>query len=177
MRGSTNSVPWRRYRNADFSSIQNISDFVAKAEKGFVETLPRSEKIPDYTLSTNTGMKEVVGSNLEEQLKSHDVDAILYVYSSSCVPCEKWTKLMENVATTIAQKHPKVPVKFFKINGVHNDIKDFKIKGFPTFLIYPKDDRPNFVESNIPDIESEKMAIEWFKEVLPVWQNVGLADL
>jgi hypothetical protein len=68
-----------------------------------------------------------------------------------------------------------VKIRLVKIDGVHNDVPDYGIRGFPAFLLYTKDSNYNHAEVDVPrDLPN---LMNWMKEVMPAWRDADITDL
>jgi len=68
-----------------------------------------------------------------------------------------------------------VKLRLAKIDGELNDVPDYTIKGFPAYILYPKEAKQNPIELDVPRNLVE--LIEYLKETMPAWRDADFADL
>lgn len=77
-----------------------------------------------------------MGRTFETEIKGKNL-AVVYMYTKSSKECLEFDQVYQEVAKEMTED--KREVSFFKMDIIENEVKNVKIRTFPTLYIYSKD--------------------------------------
>jgi thiol-disulfide isomerase/thioredoxin len=110
--------------------VQNFVD-------GKIAATIRSQPLP-----IQQGMVQVVvGLNYEEVVFDKSRDVLIEFSASWCGPCKQFEPEYKRLASLYMEQGKKDRVTIATIDAVENNIPDNEVTRFPTFKIYPAQDK------------------------------------
>jgi len=146
-------------------TVDIISAFVSDVMDGKLAPSLKSEPIPE---SNAEPVKVIVGKQFEEIVKDETKDVFVKYYAPWCGHCKKLAEPWTELATNIAQYKDLVIGKF---DATANEADGVEVRGYPTLIFYPKDNKAGVSYDGERDVES---FTAWLKENAPT--IVGAAE-
>ena len=116
-----------------------ILKFIELGLNGQINDSIQSEQEPRYERFS----RKLTGDNFVEKVKDNTLEQIIFLYSTTCASCKKFTPLFEKLALQNIQKGFMLTGKegiFNRLNKDHNDIRgDKNYDSTPVFLYYRGD--------------------------------------
>lgn len=116
-----------------------IVKFVELGLDGQLKDIIQSELEPHYTRFS----RKLCGNNFVDMVKKNDMEQVVFLYSTTCASCKKFTPLYEKLARENIEKQFKLTGKpgiLNRLNKDSNDIRgDKNYDSTPVFLYYRGD--------------------------------------
>jgi len=139
-------------------TVAIITKFVDDVLDGKVAASLKSEAIPE---KNDEAVKTIVGKQFEEIVMDTTKDAFVMYYAPWCGHCKKLHAPWEELATNMAQYSNLVIGKF---DATANEAEGVEVRGYPTLIFYPKDNKAGVSYDGERDVES---FTAWLKENAP----------
>jgi len=108
----------------------------------------KSEPIPE---SNDEAVKVIVGKQFDEIVKDETKDVFVKYYAPWCGHCKKLVEPWKELATNMA-KYPNLV--FGKFDATANEAEGVEVRGYPTLIFYPKDNKAGVSYDGERDVES-----------------------
>lgn len=126
---------WKHYSfDGDATNEQEIINFVQDFLDGKLKHLVQVKSQPIPNPSHEEGVKLLVGKTHDREVYSGKEHFIMY-YAPWCGHCKNFKPTLEQFAAHVKD----TDIVVAKIDMTENEVKDMKIKGYPTIFWYPKD--------------------------------------
>jgi protein disulfide-isomerase A1 len=134
--------------NFDATTAEN---FVTQAISGEYKSFRRSEPIPE---SNDGPVKVLVGKNFEQIVYDKTKDVFVEFYAPWCGHCKKLTPIWEELGTAFKSTSTVV---IGKMDATTNTApSELDIKGFPTLIFFPADNKSGVPYDGERDLKSLK---------------------
>lgn len=139
-------------------TVDIISKFVDDVLAGKITPSLKSEPIPE---KNDEPVKVIVGKEFEKIVKDETKDVFVKYYAPWCGHCKKLAEPWKELATNMAQYPDLVIGKF---DATANEAEGVEVRGYPTLIFYPKDNKAGISYDGERDVES---FTAWLKENAP----------
>jgi len=146
-------------------TVDVISTFVEEVLGGKLAPSLKSEPIPE---KNDAPVKVIVGKEFDKIVKDETKDVFVKYYAPWCGHCKKLVEPWTEVATKMAE-FPDVVIG--KFDATANEADGVEVKGYPTLIFYPKDNKEGISYDGERDVDS---FVAWLKENAPTVK--GSAD-
>jgi protein disulfide-isomerase A1 len=126
--------------------------FANQALEGTYKSYKKSEPIP---ASNDDAVKVVVGRTFEEIVYDKEKDVFVEFYAPWCGHCKKLAPVWDELGEIFEDDVPTVVIA--KIDATANSLPEtLDIKGFPTLIFFPADNKQGIPYNEDRDLESLK---------------------
>jgi protein disulfide-isomerase A1 len=139
-------------------TVDIISKFVSEVMDGSIAPSLKSEPIPE---KNDAPVKYIVGKQFDEIVKDETKDVFVKYYAPWCGHCKKLAEPWTELATNMAQ-YPNLVIG--KFDATANEAEGVEVRGYPTLIFYPKDNKAGISYDGDRDVES---FTAWLKENAP----------
>jgi len=155
----------KKYKLEGEITEESLSELVEKWLKSEVVETLKSEEIPSESILP---LIEVVGKNFNNIVLDEGKDVLLMVYSLDCYKCTKFEKDYFEMAQKLSHNQNLI---LAKMDGTKNSSPGLVIFDYPTFIIYPGNNKQN-PHRYAGDIDSEYL-IDFVEKYsyYPVYKN------
>lgn len=135
-------------------TVDNIGSFIDDVKSGKIKPHLKSEDIPE-----NAGpLTVVVGKSFEEVVKDPTKDVLVKYYAPWCGHCKKLAPIWDE----LAEFYKDVPdLTIAKFDATANEADGVEIRGYPTLIFYPKDNKDGVDYSGERELKDFK---KWLSE-------------
>ena len=148
-------------------TVDIITTFVSDVMDGKLSPNLKSEPIPE---SNAEPVKYIVGKQFEEIVMDETKDVFVKYYAPWCGHCKKLAEPWTELATNMAQYKDLVIGKF---DATANEADGVEVRGYPTLIFYPKDNKAGVSYDGERDVES---FTAWLKENAPTIVGAAAAS-
>jgi protein disulfide isomerase len=145
-------------------TVESLGTYVQDVIDGKVKPFLKSEKPVD---NTGKPVTVVVGENFEEIVKDTNKDVLVKYYAPWCGHCKKLTPVWDELGEFYKDNENIVIAKF---DATANEAEGVEIRGYPTLIFYPKDNKAGVDYSGERELQNFK---DWLAENSPVLKNAG----
>jgi len=139
-------------------TVDIITKFVDDVLAGKIAPSLKSEPIPE---KNDEPVKVIVGKQFDDIVKDPTKDVFVKYYAPWCGHCKKlaapWAELAESMA-----EHKNLVIG--KFDATVNEAEGVEIRGYPTLIFYPKDNKAGVLYEGDRDVEAFKA---WLAENAP----------
>jgi len=146
-------------------TVAVISTFVEDVLGGKLAPSLKSEPIPE---KNDEPVKVIVGKEFEKIVKDETKDVFVKYYAPWCGHCKKLAEPWKELGTKMAE-FPDVVIG--KFDATANEAEGVEVRGYPTLIFYPKDNKEGVSYDGERDVASFEA---WLKENAPTIK--GSAD-
>jgi protein disulfide isomerase len=139
-------------------TIENIGSFIDDVISGKIKPHLKSDAVPE---SNDGPVKVVVGLEFEKIVKDETKDVFVKYYAPWCGHCKKLAPIWEELGTHYKDNKDIVIAKF---DATANEAEGVEVRGYPTLIFYPKDNKAGISYDGERDVES---FTAWLKENAP----------
>lgn len=125
------------FSDDDEFDVANLKTFVQGWKNGDLEPHLKSEPIPE---SNDEPVTVIVGKQFDELVLNNDNDVLVEFYAPWCGHCKSLAPEYEKLGEEFAD-NDKVVIA--KMDSTANDNSVVEVKGFPTLVFFPADDKTN----------------------------------
>jgi len=116
-------------------TVDNIGSFIDDVLSGKIKPHLKSEPVPD---SNDGPVKVIVGTEFEKIVKDPTKDVFVKYYAPWCGHCKKLAPIWEELGTAFKDNENVVIAKF---DATSNEADGVEVRGYPTLIFYPKDNK------------------------------------
>lgn len=161
-----------KYKWHEKIDYHGIKEFIAKFENGHLMQKVKSQPIPES--QPEEGITFVVGDTFEDEVLNSPENVLLLIISTNCKYSHEMVPHYDEIAKMMLPF--KDHLKFTVMDGLHNEINDLYIGGFPTLLLFKagaKDEEPEefadtrhkpailrFIVESLPEIDFSSVVKE-----------------
>lgn len=131
-------------------TVDVISKFVADVLEGEIKPSLKSDPIPE---SNDGPVTVIVGEEFEKIVLDKTKDVLVKYYAPWCGHCKKLTPIWEELGEAFKDNKDLVIAKF---DATTNEAEGVNVKGYPTLIFYPKENKEGVDYSGERDVESFK---------------------
>jgi len=131
-------------------TVVTITKFVDDVLGGNISPSLKSEPIPE---KNDEPVKVIVGKQFEEIVKDTSKDVFVKYYAPWCGHCKKLVPVWTELAEAMADHKDLVIGKF---DATVNEADGVEVRGYPTLIFYPKDNKEGIVYDGDREIEGFK---------------------
>ena len=139
-------------------TVDIITKFVDDVLAGKIAPSLKSEPIPE---KNDEPVKVIVGKQFEEIVKDKTKDVFVKYYAPWCGHCKKLTPVWTELGEAMAEHKDLIIGKF---DATVNEAEGVEVRGYPTLIFYPKDNKEGIVYDGDREIEGFKA---WLNEHAP----------
>lgn len=139
-------------------TVDNIGSWVDDIKAGTVKPHLKSEPVPE----TQGPVTTIVGTTWEEIVMDPTKDVLVKYYAPWCGHCKKLAPIWEELGEFYADNENLVIAKF---DSTANEAENVNVKGYPTLIFYPKDNKKGMDHSGGRDLDAFKT---WLNKHSPV---------
>jgi len=139
-------------------TVDSIGTYVQDVLDGKVKPFLKSEAPVD---NTNNAVSIIVGETFDEIVKDTTKDVLVKYYAPWCGHCKKLAPIWEELGEFYKDNANLVIAKF---DATVNEAEGVEIRGYPTLIFYPKDNKEGITYEGDRDVESFKA---WLNENAP----------
>jgi len=139
-------------------TVDIISKFIDDVLAGNIKPSLKSEAIPE---TNDEAVKVIVGKQFEEIVKDTSKDVFVKYYAPWCGHCKKLAEPWKELAESMSEHKDLVIGKF---DATVNEAEGVEIRGYPTLIFYPKDNKEGISYDGERDVEAMK---SWLLENAP----------
>lgn len=140
-------------------TVENIGSFVQDVLDGKVKPHLKSEKVKD---NTGKAVWELVGEEFADVVKDPTKDVLVKYYAPWCGHCKKLAPIWDELGEFYKDKPDLIIAKF---DATANEADGVEIRGYPTLIFYPKDNKAGVDYSGERELQNFK---DWLAENSPV---------
>lgn len=141
-------------------TVDIITKFIDDVLAGTIAPSLKSEAIPE---KNDEAVKVIVGKQFEEIVKDTSKDVFVKYYAPWCGHCKKLAEPWKELAETMAAAGHKDLV-IGKFDATVNEAEGVEVRGYPTLIFYPKDNKEGITYEGDRDVEGFKA---WLNENAP----------
>lgn len=145
-------------------TVDAIGTYVQDVLDGKVKPFLKSEKPVD---NTGKPLTIVVGETFEQIVKDETKDVLVKYYAPWCGHCKKLAPVWDELAEHYKDNDDVVIAKF---DATTNEADGVEIRGYPTIIFYPKDNKSGVDYSGERELQNFK---DWLAENSPVLKGKG----
>lgn len=116
-------------------TVDVITKFVEDVKSGALKPHLKSEEIPE---TNDAPVTVVVGKQFEELVQDPTKDVLVKYYAPWCGHCKKLAPIWDELGEKFKDEKDLVIAKF---DATANEAEGVNIRGFPTLIFYPKDNK------------------------------------
>jgi len=139
-------------------TVDIISKFIDDVLAGNIKPSLKSEAISE---TNDEAVKVIVGKQFEEIVKDTSKDVFVKYYAPWCGHCKKLAEPWKELAESMSEHKDLVIGKF---DATVNEAEGVEIRGYPTLIFYPKDNKEGISYDGERDVEAMK---SWLLENAP----------
>jgi len=139
-------------------TVDNIGSFLDDVLAGNLKPHLKSEPVPE----TQGDVVQVVGSQFEEIVKDPTKDVFVKYYAPWCGHCKKLAPIWDELGAAYKDNANLVIAKF---DATANEAEGVEVRGYPTLIFYPKDNKAGVNFDGDRTLEPLK---KWLEENSPV---------
>ena len=141
-------------------TVDIITKFIDDVLAGTIAPSLKSEPIPE---KNDEAVKVIVGKQFADMVMDTSKDVFVKYYAPWCGHCKKlaepWKELAEQMAAAGASN-----LVIGKFDATVNEAEGVEVRGYPTLIFYPKDNKEGITYEGDRDVESFKA---WLNENAP----------
>ena len=145
-------------------TVDSIGTYIQEVLDGKVKPFLKSEKPVD---NTGKPVAVIVGENFEEIVKDSTKDVLVKYYAPWCGHCKKLAPIWDDLGEFYKDNENLVIAKF---DATANEADGVEIRGYPTLIFYPKDNKKGVDYSGERELQNFK---DWLSEHSPVLKEKG----
>lgn len=145
-------------------TVESVGTYVQDVIDGKVKPFLKSEKPVD---NTGKPVSVVVGENFEEIVKDTNKDVLVKYYAPWCGHCKKLAPVWDELGEHFKDNENLVIAKF---DATANEAEGVEIRGYPTLIFYPKNNKAGVDYSGERELQNFK---DWLNENSPVLKSGG----
>lgn len=148
----TNDARDRYFYSGSVKDIttDQVTQFIDDVKAGKIDKYFKSEDIP---ATNDEPVKIVVAKEFDKIVKDESKDVLVMFYAPWCGHCKKLKPVFDDLAKDMSQHTDLVISKF---DATTNEVDGLQIKGYPTLMFYPKDNKKGVKYEGGRDIEAFK---------------------
>merc|ERR1711990_801850 len=131
-------------------TIDNIGSFIDDVLAGKIKPHLKSESVPE---PNDEPVTVVVGTEFEKIVKDPTKDVLVKYYAPWCGHCKKLAPIWEDLAKHYKDNNDLVIAKF---DATANEAEGVEVRGYPTLIFYPKDNKAGVSYEGDRDLEAFK---------------------
>jgi protein disulfide-isomerase A1 len=139
-------------------TVDIITKFIDDVLAGKLAPSLKSEPIPE---KNDEAVKVIVGKQFDQIVKDNTKDVFVKFYAPWCGHCKKLAEPWKELAESMAEHKDLIIGKF---DATVNEAEGVEIRGYPTLIFYPKDNKEGIPYDGDRDVESFKA---WLKDNAP----------
>lgn len=147
-------------------TVDIITKFIDDVLAGKMTPSLKSEPIPE---KNDEAVKVIVGKQFSDIVMDPTKDVFVKYYAPWCGHCKKLAEPWKELAESLAEYKDLVIGKF---DATVNEAEGVEVRGYPTLIFYPKDNKEGVTYEGDRDVESMKA---WLKEKAPTIVGKGEA--
>jgi len=147
---------------AEDLTVENIGQFIDDIKSGAVKPHLKSEPVPE---PNDGGVLTLVGSQWEEIVMDPTKDVLVKYYAPWCGHCKKLAPVWEELGEHYKDNKDLIIAKF---DATTNEAENVNIKGYPTLIFYPRDNKKGVDHNGGRDLEAFKT---WLSKNSPVLKD------
>ena len=147
-------------------TVENIGKFLDDVLAGNIKPHLKSEAVPE---SNDGPVKVVVGSQFQDIVMDPTKDVFVKYYAPWCGHCKKLAPIWEELGEAYKDNANVVIAKF---DATANEAEGVEVRGYPTLIFYPKDNKSGVNFDGDRTLEPLK---KWLQENSPVLKAGGAA--
>ena len=152
-------------------SVDNIGSFIDDVLGGKIKPHLKSEEVP----ATQDGpVTVIVGKTFEEIVKDPTKDVLVKYYAPWCGHCKKLAPIWDDLATHYKDSKDLVIGKF---DATANEADGVEVRGYPTLIFYPKENKAGVNYEGERDLENFKKWLDENSSVLKAKGEAAKEDL
>merc|ERR1712146_597612 len=140
-------------------TVESIGAFVQDVIDGKIKPHLKSEKPVD---NTGKPVTVIVGENWNDIVKDTNKDVLVKYYAPWCGHCKKLAPVWDELGEHYKDNENIVIAKF---DATANEAEGVEIRGYPTLIFYPKDNKAGIYYSGERELQNFK---DWLGEHSPV---------
>jgi protein disulfide isomerase len=118
----------------DSVSVHAIKNFVEEYKSGALRPHLKSEAEPE----TQGPVTTLVGTNYDRIVNDPTKDVLVKYYAPWCGHCKSLAPIWEDLGSHVDAINDLVIAKF---DATANEVAGVSVKGYPTLIFYPKDNK------------------------------------
>lgn len=148
-------------------TVDSIGSFIQDVTDGKLKPHLKSEKPVD---NSGSDVHIVVGENFDEIVKDPTKDVLVKFYAPWCGHCKKLAPVWDDLGKHYKDQPDLIIAKF---DATANEADGVEIRGYPTLMFYPKDNKEGVDYSGERELQNFK---DWLAENSPVLKAAGSHD-
>jgi len=140
-------------------TVANIGEFIDDILSGKIKPHLKSEAVPE---NNDVGVKVIVGTEFDKIVRDPTKDVLVKYYAPWCGHCKKLAPIWDDLAKHY-ESNPDVVIA--KFDATANEADGVEVKGYPTLIFYPKDNKDGVTFDGDRELEPLK---KWLTENSPV---------
>uniref|UniRef100_A0A7S3CQC5 Protein disulfide-isomerase n=1 Tax=Strombidium rassoulzadegani TaxID=1082188 RepID=A0A7S3CQC5_9SPIT len=136
-------------------TVASVGTFIDGVLDGTIKPHLKSEEIPE---KNDEPVTVVVGKSFESLVLDQTKDVLVKYYAPWCGHCKKLAPIWEELGEKYKDNKDLVIAKF---DATANEAEGVNVKGFPTLVFYPKDNKAGVSYDGDRDLES---FVSWLEE-------------
>lgn len=145
-------------------TVENIGGFIDDILSGKIKPHLKSEPVPEK----NDGpVTVIVGTEFEKIVKDPTKDVLVKYYAPWCGHCKKLAPVWDDLGKHY-ESNPNVVIA--KFDATVNEAEGVEVRGYPTLIFYPKDNKDGVNFDGDRELEPLK---KWLEENSPVLKAGG----
>ena len=140
-------------------TVENIGSFVDGIKAGTIKPFLKSEPTPE---PNDEPVTVLVGNNFKEIVMDTTKDVLVKFYAPWCGHCKKLAPIWDELGAHYKDNKDLVIAKF---DATTNEAEGVNIRGYPTLIFYPKDNKEGVNHDGDRELEDFK---DWLSKNSPV---------
>ena len=148
-------------------TVETVGTYIQDVIDGKVKPFLKSEKPVD---NTGKALTVIVGENFNDLVKDPTKDVLVKYYAPWCGHCKKLAPIWDELAEHYKDNADIVIAKF---DATANEAEGVEIRGYPTLIFYPKDNKAGVDYSGERELQNFK---DYLAENSPVLKGGSSHD-
>lgn len=140
-------------------TVESVGTYIQDVIDGKVKPFLKSEKPVD---NSGKALTVIVGENFNDIVKDPTKDVLVKYYAPWCGHCKKLAPIWDELAENYKDNENIVIAKF---DATANEAEGVEIRGYPTLIFYPKDNKAGVDYSGERELQNFK---DWLADNSPV---------
>lgn len=141
-------------------TVESVTKFIDDIQSGAIKPHLKSEEVP---ASNDAPVTVVVGKNFEEIVKDNTKDVLVEFYAPWCGHCKKLAPIYDELGEKYKDNKDLV---IAKMDATANEAEGVNVRGFPTIMFYPKDNKEGVQYEGDRTLEAFSSYLEEHSSVL-----------
>lgn len=135
-------------------TVESVGKWIDDINSGTVKPHLKSDPVPE---SNDAGVTVIVGTEFEKIVMDPTKDVLVKYYAPWCGHCKKLAPIWDELGELYKDNKDLVIAKF---DATTNEAEGVNVRGYPTLIWYPKDNKAGTTYEGDRDLEGLKKYLE-----------------